>query len=212
MTQEPQGERHVLSPEYGFVNGSLNLEEVLEAYSYADHVGEEKGDPEPLSSYLESFRMLCRTGFPTDMLADYSDLKRLDLGESTGNDFWVENEVVIRSIRMLTDKAYNASVDEIASTAAYFTEFFIDNPKLIRYGSPDGLYIQGVDADIHGEVHVKQKPGVLLYTDDGELQLSGSNPRLYVTLSSLPTEDQKLITAHLEFLYFGDNTLLEGNE
>jgi hypothetical protein len=195
---ESQGERHSLSPEHGFISGSLNLEEVLGAFNFVDS-DEAEGDQEPLSDYLENFWMLRRdNGFPSALFHDYKDLKGLDLGQGAGGPFWDDHREMAQSIQAFSETVYQGYVEETAGIVAYFTEFFTEHPTLLRINSADGPYITGIDADfdVRSRHYREGEAAIVLYSDNEEVYYMNYTTKLFITLESLPLADQKRVAEY----------------
>lgn len=188
---EAQGERHDASPEHGLVQGNLNLEEVLMAYDYSDHA-EEEDDGVSLSEFLEDVWQLFREGrFISGYMYDYRNLQKLDFGKSIGSDFWQDNKA---TIEQLADGLYREYFDEVAGTAAYFTEFFIEHPDLIRLHTPAGPFVTGVDAEFDMTSTSRKYDNVVMaYTSDDEPEYPDRRTKLYVNISALPKNGQEIV-------------------
>jgi hypothetical protein len=175
------------------------------AYDYSDSA-EDEGDGVSLPEFLEDVWRLFREGrFISGYMYDYRDMQKLDFGKSIGSDFWQDNKA---TIEQLADGLYREYFDEVAGAAAYYTEFFIEHPDLIRLHTPDGPFVTGVDADFDTTSPSRKYDNVVMvYTSNDEPEYPGRGTKLYVNISALPKSGQEIVRKYCADLKAGPETI-----
>ena len=124
--------------------GVLAVPSVLEAFRTFEGARNDE-NLEDLHTHLYSIQAVLRRGFSSGLIDDYTALRRLDFGCMQGaSTFWDTHR---EAITTLTEELHAAYIEDVAGEVAFTTGFLLDNPSLVRIGSPEGPFITGIDAD-----------------------------------------------------------------
>ncbi len=196
---EAQGERHLASPETGLIHGSLPLDEALGIFEFSDTADEESQGL--LSLALYGLHQIFKSGkVHNGLISDYQDVRKLDFGKSEGAPFWEDYGVRIEALK---EELYAAYIDQVAGEMASYTEVLIDNPKLIRIGSPDGEYLTGVDLECEDpstKSSYNYHDQVIAYTGEGEATPVRYQTKLFVDLAGLSPTAQRAAKEYCEVM------------
>ena len=138
---------------------------------------------EDLHTHLYSIQAALRQGFSSGLIADYTALRRLDFGRDSSSAFWDTHR---ETITTLTEELHAAYIEDVAGEVAFTTGFLLDNPALVRIGSPDGPFITGIDADFSQSGRPAE---VVLYANGEPFdQPVEATTQAFVELRALPAD------------------------